>query len=60
MDVAANHPLSATTFKPPIGAPLPGAWVKIVLIFSPAKSVCLTCDAESFSKIFFCSGVAGA
>src|ERR1039458_1498256 len=24
---AANHPLSATTFSPPLGAPLPGAWV---------------------------------
>ena len=35
---AANHPLSAITFRPPIGAPLPGARVRMPSIFSPASS----------------------
>ena len=35
---AANHPLSAITFNPPMGAPLPGACVRMLSIFSPASS----------------------
>jgi hypothetical protein len=30
---AANHPLSATTFNPPMRAPWPGALVRIAWIF---------------------------
>jgi hypothetical protein len=40
---AANHPLFALTFRPPMGALLPGAWVWMFWIFSPASSVSLTC-----------------
>jgi hypothetical protein len=30
---AANQPLAATTFNPPMAAPLPGAWVRAALDF---------------------------
>jgi len=32
---AANQPLAATTFRPPIGASLPGAFVSLATIDSP-------------------------
>ena len=47
---AANQPLSAITFIPPIGASLPGAWVRMRWIFSPASSVQRTCCGESFAS----------
>ena len=34
---AANQPLAATTFKPPIGSLLPGARVSLAVIGSPAR-----------------------
>src|SRR5271154_6343074 len=55
---AANHPLSAITFKPPMDAPLPGAWVRMVCIFSPARSPDWTCGGESFFNSAFSAAVA--
>jgi hypothetical protein len=50
---AANHPFSAITFNPPMGASLPGAWVRTVSIFSPASSVSLTCPGERRANCLF-------
>ena len=47
---AANQPLSRLTFKPPMGAPLPGAWVSTAWIVSPASSVIRTCCRESLAS----------
>jgi hypothetical protein len=57
---AANQPLAATTFSPPIGASLPGARVSLLVIGSPASVAAVTASGESFSSLAFCSGVAGA
>ena len=57
---AANQPLAATTFRPPMGASLPGAVVSLAVIGSPASSVAVTASGESFASRAFCSGVAGA
>ncbi len=57
---AANQPLAATTFNPPIAASLPGARVSFAEIGSPASSVAVTASGESFLRRSFCSGVAGA
>jgi len=48
------------TFKPPIGASLPGARVSLAEIGSPASCVSLTASGASCSSRAFCSGVAGA
>ena len=34
---AANQPLAVTTFRPPMGASLPGARVSLAVIGSPAS-----------------------
>ena len=57
---AANQPLAVTTFRPPIGASLPGARVSLAVIGSPASVDALTASGESFASRAFCSGVAGA
>src|SRR3569623_1717689 len=56
---AANHPFSAITLRPPIDAPLPGAWVRMVWMVSPASSADRPCRGESWASFCFCSGVAG-
>ena len=56
---AANQPLSAMTFTPPIGASLPGAWLRMCRTFSPARSVQCTSFGESAASRFFCSGGRG-
>ena len=53
---AANQPLAATTFNPPIGASLPGARVSFAVIGSPASSVAVTASGESFLRRFFLLG----
>jgi hypothetical protein len=55
---AANQPLAATTFRPPIGASLPGAFVSLATIGSPASVGAVTASADSFSSLAFCSAVA--
>ena len=57
---AANQPNSVVTLRPPMGAPLPGALVRIAVIGSPARSVAVTSAGESRARAAFCSGVAGA
>ena len=57
---AANQPPRAMTFKPPIGALLPGARVSVAVTDSPASCDSRTASGESFSSLAFCSGVAGA
>ena len=57
---AANQPFFATTLRPPMAAPLPGAWLRIWVIGSPASSLLWTCSGESLASLAFCSGVAGA
>jgi hypothetical protein len=57
---AANQPFSATTFRPPIGAPFPGARVSLAVTGSPASVVAETDSGESFWSRAFSSGVAGA
>ena len=52
--------VAATTFNPPMGAPLPGARVSLLEIGSPASVAAATASGESFSSLAFCSGVAGA
>ena len=53
---AANQPFFATTFKPSIGAPFPGARVSFARIGSPAKSVAVTVSGvisleQSFAQL---------
>src|SRR5271165_1683884 len=43
---AANQPLAVITFKPPIGAPLPGAWVRMASIFSPGVIIERCCGLD--------------
>ena len=57
---AANQPLPATTFNPPIGALLAGARVSLAMIGSPAKLDSLTASGDNSRSLAFCSGVAGA
>ena len=57
---AANQPFSVTTFKPPIAALLPGAWVSFCVIASPAKVLAVTSSADNAFKRDFCSALAGA
>ena len=57
---AANQPCSVATFRPPIGAPLPGAAVSVAEIGSPASVRVATISGDSRASFFFCSGVAGA
>ena len=54
---AANQPLSVTTFRPPIAAPLPGASVSRCVIGSPASSVAVTSFAESLPSFALSAGV---
>ena len=53
---AANQPLAATTFRPPIGALLPGARVSLAVIGSPASFDSLTASGDSFCSRAFCCG----
>ena len=57
---AANQPLGATTFNPPMGALFPGAVVSRAVIRSPASSEAVICSGDSLASLAFCSGVAGA
>jgi len=57
---AANQPLAVTTFKPPIGALFPGAWVSLALIGSPARVDAFTASDDNSRSFAFCSAVAGA
>ena len=57
---AANQPVRATTFSPPIGAALPGALVSLAVIASPASCVASTASGESFPSLAFSAGVAEA
>ena len=57
---AANQPFSVVTLSPPRAAPLPGASVSVAVIGSPASSVAVTCDGDSYASTAFCSRVAGA
>ena len=57
---AANQPLAAMTFKPPMGALLPGALVSLAVMGSPASSESLTASGDNLASLAFCSGVAGA
>jgi len=52
--------VGVTTFRPPMGAPFPGAVVSRLVIFSPASSEEVSWRGESSDRIAFCSGVAGA
>ena len=52
---AANQPLAATTFRPPIGALLPGARVSFAVIGSPARVDSLTASGDSSCSLAFCS-----
>ena len=53
---AANQPLPATTFNPPIGASLPGARVSFAVIGSPASSVAVTASGDRFPEEVFLLG----
>jgi hypothetical protein len=55
---AANHPLWADTFNPPMGAPLPGAWVRTGLDFFARQLGDLDLLRREFRQNSFCSGVA--
>jgi len=57
---AANQPLRAMIFTPPIGASMPRARVSLAVMVSPASCDSRTDSGESFSSRAFCSGVAGA
>ena len=57
---AANQPLAATTFRPPIGASLPGAVSQLAVIGSPASVGAVTASGESFASSPSAPGVAGA
>ena len=57
---AANQPLADTTFRPPMGASLPGARVSLAVIGSPASFEALTASGDELLQPAFCSGVAGA
>ena len=50
---AANQPLIAITFRPPIGALLPGALVSLPVSGSPASFDTLTTSGESFPSFAF-------
>jgi len=57
---AANQPLVAVTFSPPMAALFPGARVSFAVIGSPASVASLTASGESFSSLAFSSGVDAA
>ena len=59
MDGRRTSCCSATTFSPPIAAPLPGAVVSFAMIGSPASSAAVTCSGDSLASFAFCSRVAG-
>ena len=55
----AHHPFFVTIFRPPMEAPLPGAFVKAASILSPAS---VSDGSDSFVRLVifaFCSAVAG-
>ncbi len=56
---AANQPLFATTFTPPIGASLPGAFVSTASIGSPASSVAVMSSGSSRSSFSLLSASIG-
>ena len=52
---------AATTFRPPIGASLPGAVVSLAVIaLAGERRLPSPSSGESFASRAFCSGVAGA
>jgi len=55
----ANQPFLAATFKPPMGALLPGALVSLVVIGSPASSSSLMASGDKLPMAPFSAGVAG-
>ena len=50
---------AVTTFRPPIGAPLPGAVVSLAMIGSPASVAAFTASGDSFFSRPSARGVAG-
>ena len=50
---AANHPLAAVTFSPPMGASSPGARVSLALIGAPAISEARMASGDSFRSLAF-------
>jgi hypothetical protein len=52
--------LGAYRFRPPMGAPFPGALLKRLVILSPAMVEAVICSGDRRSKAAFWSGVAGA
>src|SRR5258708_37043719 len=56
---AEHNRFSATIFKPPMGALLPGALVSLAVIGSPARFDSFTASGVSFPNFAFCCGVAG-
>ena len=56
---AANQLFSVTTLMPPIGASLPGAFVRIAVMSSPPSVVAVTSFASSLANFCFCSSVVG-
>ena len=45
---AENQPLAVMTFNPPIEALLPGAWVSLAVIWSPASADAVTASGDNF------------
>ena len=58
--LAANHPPSLITLRPPISALFPGARVSFAVMRSPASRPAVTAPGESFFSAFFSSAEAGA
>ena len=56
----ARQPSTLTTFRPPIGAPLPGAEVSLAVIRSLASVSAATCSGDSLPSTAFCSRVAAS
>ena len=56
---AANHPDCVVTFRPPIGAPLPGAVVSLAMIGSPASSLAVTSSGWRWARAAFSSRCGG-
>ena len=57
---AANQPLAVITFSPPMGAPLPGARVRVPVMGSPASREAVTISGDSLPSRAFSAGVAAA
>ncbi|KAF5046487.1 hypothetical protein DSECCO2_470260 [anaerobic digester metagenome] len=57
---AANQPFCVTTLRPPMAAPLPGAWVILARMGSPASCAEVTRSGVSDERTFFWAMFAGA